>query len=226
MAIARVQVRSNAIDAAASIALAYSSNVTAGSLLVCVGSTFNTTLTISDSKSQSWTRDLSGIAATDAGGCMGHFANAASGATTVTVTRASGSDDVSISIGEYSGVDTAGTQDGTAATNGNSLSSASLTTTDAGSVVLSGLWEDGFSGTASVTNSFAVATQSTFSATKMNVALAERLPGATGSYSTTWSASGGVNAAAMVGIIAFKPDAGGGGGGGTTRLLASLGVGV
>lgn len=224
MAIARVQGRSNAIDAAASIGLAYTSNVTAGSLLVAVGSTFNTTLTISDSKSQAWTRDLSGISSTDAGGCLGHFANAASGATTVTVTRASGSDDVSISIGEYSGADTAGAQDGTAATNGTSLTSASLTLTDAGSVVLSGLWEDGFSGTASTTNSFVVATQSTWATTKMNVALAERFPGATGSYSTTWSSSAGTNSAAMVGIIAFKP-AGGGGGGVTVKTLAVMGVG-
>lgn len=223
MAIARTQVRSNAVDASPSLALAYTSNVTAGSLLVVVGSTFNQTLTISDSKSQSWTRDLSGISSADAGGCLGHFANAASGATTVTVTRAATSDDVSISIGEYSGADSAGTQDGTAATNGTSLTSASITLSDAGSVVLSGIWEDGFTGTGSCTNSFVVATQSTWASTKMNAGLAERFPGATGAQSTTWSSSTGTNSAAMVGIAAFKPAAAGGGV--AARRLPLLGVG-
>src|SRR4051794_37970906 len=119
MAIAHVQSRGAAASsAAASLGLAFTSNVTAGSLLAVAGSTFNATLTISDSKSQGWTRDLSQIQATDAGFCQGHFANAAAGATTVTVTRSSGSNDISIAISEFSGADAAGTTDGTGTSSG------------------------------------------------------------------------------------------------------------
>lgn len=212
MAIAHVQSRAAAASSsAASLGLAYTSNVTAGSLLAVAGSTFNATLTISDSKSQSWTRDFSQIQSTDAGFCQGHFANAAAGATTVTITRSSGSNDISIAISEFSGADTAGTVDGTASAAGQTgtMVSNSITLSDAGSVVISGLAADGPTGTATLSNSFSLGAQgpAPWSSSKMDVGIGYRIPGATGAYTTTW-ASVSAGQPVVVGIAAFKPAGG------------------
>lgn len=209
MAVAHVQSRASAASsAAASLALAYSSAVTAGSLLAVAGSTFNATLSISDSKSQAWTRDFSQIQGSDAGFCQGHFPNAAAGATTVTVTRSSGTNDISIAISEFSGVDTAGTTDGTGSATGQTGTgnSPSITLSDAGSVIISGIADDGATGTATVNNSFSLGAQgpAPWSSSKMDVGIAYRIPGATGTYSTTW-ATIGAGQPVVVGIMAFKP---------------------
>jgi hypothetical protein len=210
VAIAHVQSKAAAASTStgSSFGLAFTSNVTAGALLAAAGSTFNNTLSFSDSKTQAWTRDLSLNQATDAGFAQGHFANAAAGATTVTVTRTSGTGDISIAISEFSGVGTAGTTDGTGTAAGQSGAgvSNSITLSDAGSVIISGIATDGPTGTATLTNSFSLGAQgpAPWASAKMDVGIAYRIPAATGAYTTTWG-SIGAGQPAVVGIMAFKP---------------------
>jgi hypothetical protein len=192
----------------AALSVSVTITVTASALLAVAGSTFNDTLTISDSKSQGWTRDLSQIQGADAGFCQGHFANAAAGSTTVTLTRASATTgDCSIAVSEFSGTDTAGVQDGTAAANGQAGTgaSSSITTALPGTVVISGIATDGPGGTATLTNSFSLGAQgpAPWSSAKMDVAIGYAIESIAGTFSTTWATIGAGNPT-VVGIMAFR----------------------
>lgn len=135
MAIGFTQSRSATTGFATSIALAYTSNVTSGALLVAGEGSDNTTVpTCSDDKNGAWpandlTRITSGVRAS-----LFHFANAAAGATTVTVSWGVNNGAGTLAIAEYSGMATSSPTDktqggdgfGTAAT-----TAATATTTQA-----------------------------------------------------------------------------------------------
>jgi hypothetical protein len=135
MAIAFVQSRSLQANASVSVALAYTSNVTAGSLLVIGGSNFGRTFdagSCTDSRSQTYTRDVTEAVDTGFGNIVvGVYStpNAAAGATTVTLTATGTTDDITIAIHEYSGMATSSPADQSSATGtGTSATHASGTT--------------------------------------------------------------------------------------------------
>ena len=116
MAIAHVQTNTDNIASGNSDTLAYSSNVTAGSLLVLgcrLGSSANDDVAVTDSLTQTWTR-----AATRYDAGLGrveiwYFANSAGGANTVTISFTGTATTIRWSIHEYSGAATSSVLDQT-----------------------------------------------------------------------------------------------------------------
>jgi hypothetical protein len=134
MAIAHVQTNSVNPGSVASQALAYGSNVTAGSLLVCAlrYATGGQTVSVSDNVNGSWgSRKAVMVQTNDANGTIEIwiFENAASGATTVTVSYGVAAT-LRFAISEFSGAATASafdTSSGAEATASASLASGAIT---------------------------------------------------------------------------------------------------
>lgn len=212
---AHVQSRSAQGNGVVSIALAFTSNVTAGSLLVVGGSNWGRTFgtsSCSDSRGQTYTRDVTG---SNGSPTIGVYStpNAAAGATTVTLTATGTTDDISIAIHEYSGMatsspaDQARTGTGTGTTHS---SGATGTTTQANELVFAVGTHNGSNVAVSAGSGYLLR-QSQTSAVDMPIATEDKTVTATGTQTATFTWD---NAAYVVGIVTYKEAGGGGGGGG------------
>lgn len=187
--------------AATTVATAYGSNVTLGSLLVCMLNFPNTTGTIThivDSLSQTWTPGILQQGNTQSCAVY-YFMNSAAGACTVTATISSST--AELILYEFTGCQASGAIDGTpvgATLAASAESIGPLVTTNANDLLFSGVAVDGnvSAGTASWT--FAASTNS--NGTEYYIV------SSTGSYTATYTPG---NSWAGV-ILAFK-DAGSGG---------------
>ncbi len=123
------------------LAKAFTSNVTAGSLLVCAVrfGTVGGTYTISDNLNGAWTKDKTQLIATDGDTVIvASFPNSAGGAITVTANDGASGNQIYLAIAEFSGVATTSPVDGTPAGNnatGTSATSNNVTPTQSGDLI-------------------------------------------------------------------------------------------
>jgi hypothetical protein len=192
MTISHVQSRQSG-GSGTSLALAFTSDVTSGSLLVAAVANETSFAAFSDDKSNSWSADTQTFAGGPLQLSCGYAPNAASGATTITADFGSTSQNgIGLVIGEYSGVAlssprrstaTGGVSTGTSVTTGNVTATAED--------MLLGFVGYGYnSKTVTEGSSFTLRQQSANAF--RNAALQERLIASGGSYSApaTLSSSG------------------------------------
>ena len=211
MAYALVQSRSLQVDNAGSAALAFNSNVTAGSLLVVAGSSWGLGWGVSgcsDTQTNTYTRDEEQAASVAQLGIYS-APNAAGGACTVTLNPDGTTEDISIAIHEYSGMATASAKDQNASatgTSGTHSCGTTGTTTQADELVFIASTHAGATGAVSASG-FTVREQQTSNA-DMPLATADKRVTATGTQtgSFTW-----VNANYAAAIVTYKEAAAAGG---------------
>ena len=225
MALAFVQVNQTwPTTSATTTALAYSSNVTAGSLLWCIVYWNNTgvTCTVADGVNGSWTGI--GTATVGAGGLasfigkMFYFPNAGAGATTVAATFSSAVTRRGIAIHEYSGADTSSPLDQSAyvAVNSTGATTPTITTTNANDVIVAGCLA-GTTTTGAAGGYTSRATPGAWSGNETE----DQIVSATGTYGPNFTE--GVANDNLVGIAAFKQASAGAA---VVNTLALLGVGT
>lgn len=185
--------------------------VTAGSLLVVfVRAATSNAVTITDSKGQTWTKHIDNYnASAGVRTVIASTPNAASGSTTVTSTT-TGSPYHQVSLMEFSGCDTVTPVDGTASnttvSGATSWNSGSFTATTNDPVLVGATAGTGSSNPVVNGSWTGIGTISIWS----REAGAYRLPGASGSYNSPWTAASGFTGAAY--LVVFKGTSGGGGG--------------
>lgn len=141
MAIAKVQSNSANVGASVNVGnLAFSSNNTAGSLLLCVvrHGLQGVTMSVADSQGNSW-QEAGDLQLFSTGVWLFYAANCQAGANTVTATSGGAAATMRMCIAEYSGADTVSPFDATAgATATGTLVSTPLTTNFDGSLLAIG----------------------------------------------------------------------------------------
>lgn len=131
------------VSSGTTIALAYDSNVTAGSLLVAFVYANHGISGVADSRSQTWSSAVNVTDGATYSLATYYFHNTTAGANTVTVTFAGAVTYASLQIAEYSGVATSSPLDKTASnsqtapgTGTDAITSGSVTTTTDGQLIL------------------------------------------------------------------------------------------
>lgn len=131
----------------------------------------------------------------------------ASGTFTVTVAPASATD-ITVSIASWTDVYTAGSpNDGStqAIATSTSADSGSITTTDAGDIVIGVLSHAGSNATLTEGGTYTLLYENEGGSTNAPISVIYKLPGSTGSYNATWTIANTVTWLAL--IAAFKPAA-------------------
>lgn len=204
MAISFVQGKSSTFGAG--VGLAYTSNNTAGNLLVCVSSLGSaTSLSISDTQSNTWVQaDFSSTWSNNSTTSAFFYAlNCKGGANTVTVVNQSAAK-ADLCIGEYSGINTLD-QHATpkTQTTGANPSSNSITTLFANEVIIS--WFEGNSAETAVSTGFTVRNSITSGGSNF-ASFADDIVSSTGTTTATWTMTSNN---AIVGILSFYQAAAG-----------------
>lgn len=183
---------------------------TAGSLLVAyVRAATSNSITLSDSKGQTWTKHVDHYdSSAGVRTVIASAKNVASGSTTVTSTT-TGVPYHQCGVIEYTGCDTATQPDGVPAT--ATISSATSWNSNAFTATTSDPVLFGASAGSGSSNPAAGASWTAFGTVSIwNRELGEyRLPGASGSYSATFTAATGFTGSAY--LVVFKGSSGGGG---------------
>ena len=214
MAVNRVQGTAATAGTGSSIATAYGSNVTAGSLLICAirGGTAAATFSVTDNNANTW-HEIPSSPQADGGTDdvdLWYAANANAGATTVTVTITQiGTHTTRYVIEEYSGVATVSPLDQKNTSGSPSGSNMSVSTggtlAQANELALTTM-ETGTAGTNTLPTGYTAGT-SDAAAPNTRIQTAWRQAGSAGSTeAVTWQFSAGTVAAAI--IATFLPAAG------------------
>lgn len=184
----RAQTSVNGVD---STTLAYPANVTSGNLLVCLGRAFNgtaapTAISVTDTRGTTYTVKLVAEGAND---CqwIAYGIAPSSGANTVTVNPNNASDAFGFAIDEFTGVDTTTplSVDGGTSTGTGTAVSDSLTTLNAGELVVGIMGH--FGGTPTITPSNTQIGEQENNNTQEAFSAAFQIAGAAGSYSISWA---------------------------------------
>lgn len=219
--------------AATSIGVAYTSNTTAGNLLVAVvtwGST-DVTPTIADTQLNSWSEAGTHLwdATNTTGQAMFYVPNNAGGANTVTVSFGSSVDFRGLIIGEYSGIATSSALDTTAANTAglagvsgavDYYTSTTATTTVANVVLIGGIANiDGAGTTVQVGTGFVERQETAAIGALVRLQMQDAVMVNAGGVDSTWTIAAAGNQNSRV--MAFKPT----GGAAATPTRTLLGVG-
>lgn len=224
-AIAHIQTASINAGSVSSQPLAFGSNVTAGSLLVCAlrYATGGQTVSVSDNVNGSWgARKAVMIQTTDGNGTteLWIFENAASGATTVTVSYGVAAI-LRFAISEFSGAATAGAFDTSAGAEGtsNALASGAITPSANGALLYC-VGAVAAAATFTVGTDFAIPTNGVVPANPSGrLAVEYYIQPTAASHDGTFGINGSQNWSAL--LVALKPA----GGAACTPTMTLLGVG-
>jgi len=203
MAIAFVQAANSVAGSAASLALAFGSNNTAGNMLLLTtrSSTGNPVISVTDSNGNDWQK-ISTFSNSTSSVALFYAPNCKAGANTVTLFRVASTGNISMVIMEYSGVNTLDQSATAGPTTSNSFSSGNITTTQANELLIGyGANETSNGLTITPTNSFTLQTNASNSG---NSFLIDRVVSSTGTFAATTGFSSSVNWAG--GIATFYND--------------------
>ena len=218
-------------SSASTIALAYGSNVTAGSGLVAtIGwhcASAETISGVADSQTQTWTQAGTTRTVASLGGdwCIAvfYFANSAAGANTVTATISGSVDERTIAVHEYSGLATSSMLDQTTGqgqvdpgTGTDAVTSTAVTTTAANELIFGATLAIGDLDTVAAGTNFTgrVSPDGTFSSLYSE----DRNLAGAGSVAATFTSDSATGDHATI-VATFKEPAAAGGGGDCGRML-------
>lgn len=232
MAVAFVQATEvESSGAVASLGATFASATTSGNFLVAMLYLFQaSTYTVTDSQSNTYTKDKDGVNANDTVAIWRTFASGATTAT-ITLTNTGGDKTCALAIAEFSGVEGTPTVEGTNSNadtppgGSTAPSSGSVTPADDGSLFIGNMAHDDGTTTPTTTAPFSTINNST---TARGVNASYYVQPTAGAQAAAWGLAAGRDCISIVAV--YKAASGGGGGGGTTtrrflyRRVGSRGV--
>jgi hypothetical protein len=195
-----------------SVAQAFASSVTAGSLLVVCVSHYTSTsgnCTVSDSKSQTYTQvgtQMAGLHDSSQKLEVWYTENAGAGATTITVNPPGSSSDIRIAILEYSGISTSGSVDVTISAQADTASTAvdtsNLTTTQANDLLVGVMTHYSATMTITPSASYTQRQENETNSADCAINVEDRNAATAGNYNATWTTAS--SSYWMCRAVAFK----------------------